>query len=626
MDHIEAVPVDAAAQAGGTHQAPADAARQAVPRLPRHAAPNRQWGRLRQLPSAIGVLLLDLLPLALFVFLTAVSSRWLGGTDVSFRLMIRAVAGAYVGMRIAMAVLRLLVAPDGCGIPVLRVRPGIARTLYRWLRLMIVTAACGVGLAGMAGALGAGLDERLAIMKAVSLLVHLFAVVLILRIRRPVGAIIVASARAGHPLAIVRQWLAQTWASFAIVLVMGIWVVWALGVHDGFQKLLHFIGVTAAVTIAARIVAILVLGALGRMFHVREANAAAPAMPDGDARQERYYVLGQRLVTIAISVCTVVVLLQVWGFDVVGWLTQGPIGRRILSAITTTAVAAIVGILIWEVANAGIERRLTLWSKHGDVVRAARLRTLLPILRTCLFIVIALVIGLTALNEIGINTTPLLASASIVGVALGFGSQKLVQDFITGIFLLLENAIQVGDWVTVAGVSGTVEDLSIRTVRLRAGDGSLHIVPFSSVTTVNNSNRGLGNAAMRVSVGFGTDIERVMNELKRIGTDLKADPNFRDNILGDLEIWGVDAVDGSTVTLAGQMRCTDKGRWGVQRELNRRILERFRQLGIQIADPRATVLLPREAPPPVASAVQQAGPDRSTNDEVPAREPPVAKR
>src|SRR5690606_37634969 len=112
------------------------------------------------------------------------------------------------------------------------------------------------------------------------------------------------------------------------------------------------------------------------------------------------------------------------------------------------------------------------------------------------------------------------AGASIIGVALGFGSQKLVQDFITGIFLLMENAMQVGDWVTVAGVSGTVENLSIRTVRLRAGDGSLHIVPFSSVSTVNNTNRGIGNAAVRISVGYDTDIGQEIAELKKIGAEL----------------------------------------------------------------------------------------------------------
>jgi len=238
-------------------------------------------------------------------------------------------------------------------------------------------------------------------------------------------------------------------------------------------------------------------------------------------------------------------------------------------------------------------------------MRAARLRTLLPMLRSFLMIIIVLVIGLTALKQIGVNTTPLLAGASIVGVALGFGSQKLVQDFITGIFLLMENAMQVGDWVTVAGVSGTVEHLSMRTVRLRAGDGSLHIVPFSSVSTVNNTNRGIGNAVVRVSVGYETDIEQVIHELKQIGAGVRSDPSFQELIINDIEVWGVDSVDGSMVTLAGQIRCIDKGRWGVQREMNRRILMRFRELGIEIADPRSRLLVLR------GSSTQEDPPQQS---------------
>ena len=113
------------------------------------------------------------------------------------------------------------------------------------------------------------------------------------------------------------------------------------------------------------------------------------------------------------------------------------------------------------------------------------------------------------LSEIGINIAPLLAGAGIIGVAIGFGSQKLVQDLITGIFLLLENAMQVGDYVTVSGLSGTVEKLSVRTIRLRAGDGSVHIIPFSSVTTVTNVNRGLGNASVSVVVDYDEDTDRV---------------------------------------------------------------------------------------------------------------------
>ncbi len=178
-----------------------------------------------------------------------------------------------------------------------------------------------------------------------------------------------------------------------------------------------------------------------------------------------------------------------------------------------------------------VERHLDRLQREAQLTKSARLRTLLPLLRASLLITIAVVAGLKILSEIGINIAPLLAGAGIIGVAIGFGSQKLVQDLITGIFLLLENAMQVGDWVTVSGLSGTVEALSVRTIRLRAGDGSVHIIPFSSVTSVTNVNRGLGNASVNVSVAYDEDTDRVCAELKSDrGGDARRSGAFGDDV------------------------------------------------------------------------------------------------
>jgi small-conductance mechanosensitive channel len=189
------------------------------------------------------------------------------------------------------------------------------------------------------------------------------------------------------------------------------------------------------------------------------------------------------------------------------------------------------------------------------------------------------------LSEIGVNIGPLLAGAGIVGVAIGFGSQKLVQDLITGIFLLLENAMQVGDNVTVSGLSGTVENLSVRTIRLRAGDGSVHIIPFSSVTTVTNVNRGLGNASVSVSVAAHENTDRVCDTLKDIVATMREEQDFTAKMLSDLQLWGVDKLDGASATITGQVVCTDSGRWSVQREFNRRMKLRFDELGIELYNP-----------------------------------------
>ena len=232
-----------------------------------------------------------------------------------------------------------------------------------------------------------------------------------------------------------------------------------------------------------------------------------------------------------------------------------------------------------------VERHLARLAREAQAARSARLRTLLPLLRTTLSITIVIVAGMMVLSEIGVNIGPLLAGAGIVGVAIGFGSQTLVRDLITGIFLLLENAMQVGDSVTVSGLSGTVENLSVRTIRLRAADGSVHIIPFSSVTTVTNVNRGLGNASVAVCVAAQEDTDRVCEVLKEIVAGMREDADFSARMLSDLQLWGVDKLDGASVTIAGQVVCTDSGRWSVQREFNRRMRRRFAELGIQLYNP-----------------------------------------
>ena len=234
-----------------------------------------------------------------------------------------------------------------------------------------------------------------------------------------------------------------------------------------------------------------------------------------------------RIVAGLIAFIGFVAVLEVWGVDAIVWFYGGQIGSRLLSAFATIAVAALVAAAIWEISNALMDRQINALSRDGHYARAARLRTFQPMLRTALLCLIVTVVGLTALSEIGVNVAPLLAGAGIVGIAIGFGSQKLVQDLITGLFLLLENAVQVGDNVSVAGLTGNVENVSIRTIRLRAGDGSVHIVPFSAVTTITNSSRGAGNAAVSVSVAYKEDTDRASQILKDIVAEMRKEREYR---------------------------------------------------------------------------------------------------
>ncbi|WP_175883493.1 mechanosensitive ion channel domain-containing protein [Burkholderia sp. BCC0044] len=571
---------------------------------------------LHRMPRALVSLALRAVPLLVFVGVASLTMSLLVEADTPIEAALEALIDTYVICRLITIISRLFFQPDARQLRLLHISDAWAAFVQRSIaRIVIVVGAC---TAAVEIAANFGLSEagHVALLKAVALVGHVMISVLILQCRRPVAARIRAAGADRPTFTVVGNALADAWAPVSVFIVMALWFVWALDVHNGYRVLITLGGRSIAVMIAMRMVSIVVFGALARLFQRRDDDRTLVHL-----HAYRYYPLLRQIVSGAIGVVTVVLLLQIWGVPIFRAFETGTIGHRLASALVTIAIAAVVALVVWEAANIAIERRLQRWTREGNLVRAARLRTLLPMLRSLLFVMIALVVVLTGLSELGVNVGPLLAGASIFGVALGFGSQKLVQDFITGIFLLMENAMQVGDWVTLAGVSGTVEYLSIRTVRLRAGDGSLYTIPFSSVTTVNNTNRGLGNAAVKVSIAYGEDIERAIATLKEIGAALRDDPKYHDGILSDFSYWGIDQVDGAALALAGQIQCTDSARWSVQREFNRRIAETFRERGIRIANPQRSVVAYADGARPVGNDENDPRPDTRNAAETAAPPP-----
>ena len=537
-------------------------------------APGSRWSGCR---SCWGASLLELLPVLVFV---GVATMLLGteiGDLATTRLVILAVVNAYALSRGLICVVRALAGPFG----LFRVRAETAAYIEIWARRIVTVGVSGIAFANVALLLGLHRAGYAALLRLVMLVVHLFIVVIILQCRRQVAEAIRAPAGREGAAARVRNRIAGLWHYLAIALDLALWAVWALNIRNGYSLLLQYFVGTVAVVLITRLATIVVLSLIDRGFRI--SPEILQRFPGLETRANRYLPLLRRIVSAIIAFIGFVALLEVWGVDAIVWFYGGQIGSRLLSAVATIGIAALAAAAIWEVSNALMDRQLNALSRDGHFARAARLRTFQPMLRTALLCLIVTVVGLTALSEIGVNVAPLLAGAGIVGIAIGFGSQKLVQDLITGLFLLLENTVQVGDNVTVSGLSGTVENVSIRTIRLRAGDGSVHIVPFSAVTTITNASRGAGNAAVSVNVSYKEDTDRAGQILKDIVAEMRREPEYRQAIRGDLELWGVDKVDGSMASIVGQIRCTDSGRWPVQREFNRRMKRRFQECGIEIA-------------------------------------------
>jgi len=558
--------------------------------LKRHRTLAYAWQLLLRLPFVLARLVLDLAPVLAFA---AVGNMLLAteiGSALRPRVIILAMVNAYVLCRVVLAIVGALISPAANQPSLFVIRDETAAYITIWARRIVVLAVFGVALANVALLLGLYRPAYFATVRIVVLLVHLLLVVVTLQCRTAVADLIKAPDNARGIIAVMRNRLADTWHIFAIILNLALWGVWALRVQNGYALLLQYFLSTVAVLIIARLALVAVMAILDRVFRISPDFMSR--YPGLEARANRYFPALRSTVSGVITAITIVALLEVWGIGITTWFSSSMVGRRLLSAVATIGIASVVALAVWEASNAGMERHLARLARENRFARAARLRTFLPMLRTSLLAVILTVVALTALSELGVNIAPLLAGAGIVGIAIGFGSQKLVQDLITGLFLLLENAMQVGDTVTVSGLTGVVENLSIRTIRLRAGDGSVHIVPFSSVTSVTNTNRGMGNAAISVSVDYNEDVDHVGEVLKEIAAEMRKEPRFNSMMRGELDLWGVDKLDGTMVTIAGQIQCTDSGRWPVQREFYRRMKKRFQETGIEIArPPSATVVL-----------------------------------
>jgi small conductance mechanosensitive channel len=306
------------------------------------------------------------------------------------------------------------------------------------------------------------------------------------------------------------------------------------------------------------------------------------------------------LIRLAIGVLVILIILQGWGVDAFGFLASNHLSRSLLAALWFILITIAVALVLWEWLNALGNGWIEGLAASGRSRQASRLRTLMPLFRSAVAVVLVLTAGIICLSRLGVNATPLLAISSVVGIAVGFGSQKLVQDIITGLFLLLEDAMQVGDSVTLGGMSGTVERLSIRTIRLRGGDGSINIIPFSSVTTVTNQTRDFGYAQLSIDVGYEEDLEHVYAVLQDIAKAMRAEPRWGALMRDDLQIFGLDEFGASALVITGQIRTAPGQQAAVRREFYQRVKRRFDAEGIEMP---YTYLAPA---PPKAIAAPEA--------------------
>ncbi|BDG75070.1 mechanosensitive ion channel family protein [Roseomonas fluvialis] len=573
----------------------------------RAPAEGEMFSWLRKIPLVIARLCLDLLPIGAFAIVSY------GGIGLvqplpTTELVMLTVNNAYMASRAVMVASRMLLSPASPMLRLLPVADETAAYITVWLRRITFVLVVGYATAEAGLQFGLPWNAYDSILRVCLLLVTLFLIIVILQNRGAVSDALRApdlpdSTMAEAPrrmLRALRDRLADIWHIIAIAWLIAAWGVWALEVQGGFWRLSRVSLLTLLVLGAAKLADVAMRRMLARAFRITP--DLARRYPGLEARANRYLPILKGTFSVFIGGLALLLLLEAWGLDAFDWFGQGKLGNRLVGSLASMGFTLLAAMTAWEAANAAIQRHLVGLSRDAKAARSARVRTLLPMLRTALMVTIVLITAFIILTEIGVNVAPLIAGAGVVGIAIGFGSQTLVRDIITGIFLLFEDALAVGDVVQVGGLSGVVEQLSIRSIKLRAVDGSLHIIPFSAVTTVTNMTRDFGFAVMDVNVGYGEDTDRVTDVLRDVAAEMREDAKWRTAIRDDLDVMGVERLGDSGVIIRVRFKTEPSQRWAVARELNRRVKRRFDELGIEIPYPHQKLVVEQGPPHPAAPA------------------------
>ncbi|SFZ84278.1 small conductance mechanosensitive channel [Devosia enhydra] len=423
---------------------------------------------------------------------------------------------------------------------------------------------------------------------------------LVLNYRERVTARLVAftHARAGSGM----SFLAQFWHLPVLAYLIGLFVV---VVVQPTTEVLPILGNTAKL-VAAIVAGFMVSHLLGRLIMggVRVPPRVAERVPLLETRLNAFVpkALGALRLLVFIMVFAFV-LDQLGLFDLGGWL-ESELGARVATSTLTVAAILLAAFVAWLTLNSWVDYRFH--PDSGPPLKA-RERTLLVLMRNAATIAIVVMAAMFTLSEVGINIAPLLASAGVIGLAVGFGAQKLVQDIITGIFIQLEGAMDVGDVVTIAGVTGSVERLTIRSAALRDGNGAYHVIPFSAVTTVSNLLRGYSVAMCDIAVAHAADLAAVKAAMADAFAWVKASP-AGEGVIGEFDWVGVEAITETGVTVRAQIKALPGKQWPAKRAFLAKVMSVFEERGIPLAGPqRIAVFAP--ADPPAAALRHQPVPE-----------------
>ncbi|WP_198039007.1 mechanosensitive ion channel family protein [Skermanella stibiiresistens] len=474
-----------------------------------------------------------------------------------------AVLEATITVFLADLVIRFLCAPNHPKRRLLPVGDQGARSIYQTAVVAASLTAATLGLADLLGALGTAYDPLIALVLPISTAPFLY---LLYRLwsRRPA----MAHALNSHlglgtretptlilGLSLVTLYLAGLWLSAAAA---------TLRQEPGTGlRLLLSLFLSAAVPLLALMLRLPII----RFYRTSDEQADSKAA-----------LRLMRAVWAALMVLTVVATAFIWGFDPSTHIGLGGIVLRLLFDI---GIILLLGYVGWELLARSFDRMMAT-NKVGDARTAQRMATLLPLVRKFLQVVLIAIVAMIVLSSMGIAIGPLLAGAGVVGIAVGLGAQSTIADVLSGVFFLLEDAFRIGDYVEVGNLRGTVEGISLRSLKLRHHRGAVHTLPFGQIKALTNLTRDWSLMRLEFRVAPDTDLDLVKRVIKGIGRELEADPEMGPSFIEPLKSQGVRRVEDDAVIIGVKYVTKPGEQFVIRREAYQRILKAFKANGIDL--------------------------------------------
>jgi small-conductance mechanosensitive channel len=511
-----------------------------------------------------------------------------------FREIVLGYLLAFLALRLALVVGRFLFAPGGSGFGdnerfrVVPMSDGAARFWYRRLGLLVGWFAFGWVTVTLLDKLGVSPPARQLIAYALGIGLLAIGFDVAWRRPRPPGDPIAAAGkiRLGHG---VRNGLLTAY-------FVALWLLWVASAMAAFWLAVLVVALPVLINIAQRSVEHIM-----RPTDTADAGSGVPTV---------LVICLERGMRAALLIGAAFVLVHVWQVDLGELTARDTLPTRILRGGLSAMVIVLLADFAWHVIKAVIDRKLAETLDPGppntdEARRRARVQTLLPILRNVVFIAVIVTTAMMALSAMGVEIGPLIAGASVVGVAIGFGAQTLVRDIISGMFYFLDDAFRIGEYIQSGSYKGTVESFSLRSVKLRHHRGPLYTVPFGVLGAVQNMSRDWVIDKVAVGVTYDTDLERVKKLIKQIGKELLEDPEFAPHFLEPLKMQGVEQFGDFAIQIRMKMMTRPGEQFVIRRRAFAMIKKAFDANGIKFAFPTVQVAGGDEAS--TAAAVGQAG-------------------